>query len=524
MEACFAPVSPGRLPAAPPTVFAATPVSLLIVESSQSGICTSGQASDRESSASITIPVQRSGEASSQPALFPIDGPLKSSPLATDGSSAPQTIASSSRGTGTLLPLTCGPGWDLSLPPVVPVQCQTCRTVFTKARSALWRVKPGMPLSCSHSCRNAKSRLTLTCEGCGTAYTKRRGDVEAAKRAGFTRNFCTKACYRDSQTAAANQRVTILAGEGPSLTAAELVTADTVRTETGRRRYYGSDVAALSDNVNRKRACVVCGTVRKSKAAVCRPCYQEARASTYLDLPCAQCDTDFRIMRAERDKRARKGQERFFCQSACFHQWMREHPSGTCGHCKGPMKLDGRRRRYCSLGCRTAVRDARRLSKVRPCPQCGVEYVPRSSRQMYCDRVCADQAHSERMVGLGNSHYKDGTSYAEWFRQMRPLILERDGDQCRACGTSNRRVPTGRSDAFQWKSLLVIHHLNELPADNGPENLITLCSPCHMRHHKSATTPFTWFESYTEQATRSMTSKWTETVTSLRMKFSSTTA
>lgn len=467
---------------------------------------------------------RQSGETSSQPELSPTVQQSKSSPIQDGGLSAPQTTDCSSPVAATFPPLTSAPGMDYSLPAVVPVQCQSCTTVFDKARSTLWRVKPGTPLYCSQTCRYAAAVVTLTCEGCGTKYTKMRCEVEKARRKGFARSFCTKACFHSAATAAATARVVTLAAQAPSLTAAELVTAETVRTATGRRRYYGSDVAALTDGANRKRPCVVCGTVRKSRSAVCRGCYQKARASTYLTLSCSQCGSEFRSMRAEHDKRVRDGQERFFCGMPCHHQWLREHPSGVCGHCRGPMKLDGKSRRYCSVECRTAARDTRRLSKVRPCPQCGVEYVPKSSRQVYCDRVCADQAHSERMVGAGNSHYKDGTSYAEWFRQMRPLILHRDGSQCRVCSAPDRLVPTGRKDHQQWKSLLAIHHLNELPADNRPENLITLCSPCHMRHHKSTTTPYPWFESYAESATRSMTSRWTATVTSLRMKFSSTTA
>lgn len=128
------------------------------------------------------------------------------------------------------------------------------------------------------------------------------------------------------------------------------------------------------------------------------------------------------------------------------------------------------------------------------------------------------------MVGDGNSHYKDGTSYGKWFREVRPLILERDENICRACEEPDRMVPTGRNDHYLLKSLLVVHHINEQPADNRPENLVAVCQPCHMIHHKSATTPFPWFASYAERATQSMTSKWKATATSLQVKYSSTTA
>jgi YHS domain-containing protein len=423
----------------------------------------------------------------------------------------------------TFPPLTYAPETGSSLPTRVPVKCHHCGTVVMKPRSTVLRVKPGTPMSCSRACHEAAASLTLVCEGCGAQYARLRSEAEKAKRKGLTRSFCTKTCYHAASTKEAQARAVALAPAVP-LSPTTAVTAEVVRADSGRRRYYSAETAALSDGANRLRPCASCGVVRKSKAVLCRACYQAARAATYLTLACTHCQAEFTVMRAEHEKRVRGGQERFFCGPPCHQGWQRAHPSGVCDHCKGPMKIDGAKRRFCSKACRVAVRNAVRAAKSRPCPNCGRLYVPRSSRQQYCDRTCADLAHSKRMVGAGNSRYKDGTSYAEWFRRMRPLILERDGKVCRACRQPNEMVPTGRSDGFRFKSILVVHHINEDPADNRPENLIALCHGCHMRHHKSATTPFPWFASYAVSATRSMTSRWTATVTSLQAKFSSTTA
>ena len=72
------------------------------------------------------------------------------------------------------------------------------------------------------------------------------------------------------------------------------------------------------------------------------------------------------------------------------------------------------------------------------------------------------------MIGKGNSHYKTGTSYANWFRSMRPLILDRDHHQCRVCLSS----PTL---SYLWRgrpvtrSALVIHHIDEDVTNNRPQ-------------------------------------------------------
>lgn len=127
------------------------------------------------------------------------------------------------------------------------------------------------------------------------------------------------------------------------------------------------------------------------------------------------------------------------------------------------------------------------------------------------------------MIGKGNSHFKTGTSYAKWFRSMRPMILERDGRVCAVC----QQAPTTsyvRNGATVKRSGLVVHHINELPWDNRAENLITLCHDCHMTHHKSRVTPFDWFGQAATDRSRSMTSKWKARVTSLREAYSSTTA
>lgn len=347
-------------------------------------------------------------------------------------------------------------------------------------------------------------------------YSKMRSEVEKAKRNGFKRTFCTKACFLATQTA---ERQPV---EQPdrAIPIEELVTSAVTPTSTGRRTYYGPEVAAQSDGKNRVRACVSCGKVRKSKSPTCRECYQAARASTQLTATCSQCSEIFRRMRAEDEKKKRAGQTERFCSQACHGKWMSAHNVRTaCPQC-GTL-FSGRGRKYCTPECRKEARPPKRTKK---CPACATVFEYSSTRQQYCTRKCANEAHSLRMVGAGNSHYKDGTSYAEWFRLMRPLILERDQDQCRACSRPNYLVPTGRMSGQLVKSSLCIHHLNEDPADNRPENLIALCHGCHGIHHKSATTPFPWFATYTESATRSMTSKWTATVTSLQTKYSSTTA
>lgn len=474
----------------------------------------------RESSATTTVPVAPNGGRSSRVVPSQTGHSSKSSPRPAAASSAPPITESTQSIAATFLPLSFGPGKDLSLPTRVPIRCNNCETVFLKARSALWHGTPGIPLYCSKACQYGAAWTTLTCDGCGVGYRKRQCDVDKATRNGLVKNFCQKACWSRVTGEAAHERLSERLAGLTLVPTSAVVTGETIRTETGRRRYYRPELAALSDGKNQWRACATCGKVRKGAAVLCRDCWMKARAETYLTLHCVQCGDEFTRMRAEHEKALRNGQQNFYCSHQCVATALRGDGC-PCLKCGRPTGSKDRGRRYCSKGCRLAVS---RAGKEIPCPQCGREFFPKSSRTVFCDRICANDAHSARMIGAGNSHYKDGTSYADWFRKMRPLILERDGRICRVCEEVDRMVPTGRGDTFQYKSLLVVHHINEQPWDNRPENLITLCQSCHMVHHKSNLTPYPWFESYAVRATSYMTSRWTETATSLRMRYSSTIA
>jgi len=320
----------------------------------------------------------------------------------------------------------------------------------------------------------------------------------------------------DFETAQLSRSPQPLAVVSPAL----LITASTLRTDTGRRRYYDPETLSRSDGSKVTRTCLTCGKVTKNTNGVtCLECYMAARASTYLTLPCDHCGKKFRLMRAEHEKKLRRGQTNRYCSLDCVWESLRS-PGRPCRRCGMPTGSVDPGRRYCSAECRNAAKPPK---KQKPCPQCGVMFEHSSTRQEYCDGKCADAAHSARMVGAGNSHYKDGTSYASWFRLMRPLIRERD-QICRACFQPDKPYPVTRLGKTAPRTSLLVHHIDEQPWNCLPENLILVCKSCHLVHHKSATTPFPWFAIYAESATTSMTSKWLTTATSLQEKFSPITA
>ena len=220
-----------------------------------------------------------------------------------------------------------------------------------------------------------------------------------------------------------------------------------------------------------------------------------------IRIPCENCREPVERNLYEVEKKLSRGQTEIYCGHECRGQTQRRKCE-TCGKPRPDSRSRGAR--FCSNECRPSRKELRPLV----CPQCWKVFQPLSHRTQYCSRVCANRAHSDRMVGEGNSHFKDGTSYALWFKSMRPLILERDTG-CVICGTTHR---------------LVIHHIDHQPPNNHPENLVAICRTHHGQHHKYNTTPWPWLSTYATKASTSMTSRWKEQVASLQNRFSSTTA
>jgi hypothetical protein len=292
--------------------------------------------------------------------------------------------------------------------------------------------------------------------------------------------------------------------------------------DTGRRRYSLTvhDFSALPRS---RKICPLCGATMDRHSKMCQACYFKAR-SDLITLECEACGVSFQRQRFEVEKAQRKGYAHIYCSRECgarvsVHNTPSYQKRKACAQCR--VKPPRRNTKYCSPECRKAARPPK--IKVK-CRTCGAVFESGSIRRQFCSKECANAAHSARMRGRGNSHYKTGTSYAKWFDQMRPLILERDMDRCVVCHAPNKPRWVTWNGQRVARSNLVIHHIDENPANNRADNLMTLCTTCHGTHHKSAQTPWPWFAQYARMASLFMTSRWKDATTSLLTAYSSTTA
>lgn len=176
---------------------------------------------------------------------------------------------------------------------------------------------------------------------------------------------------------------------------------------------------------------------------MCSTCHLREIKTTDTALTCAHCAVSFSLPKGEADKRARR-YGRAYCSRSCAAS-SRAQPKdrGTCAHCG------------------TAL-----LGK---------------DQKIYCGRTCYDASRR------GPDH---DSAYQGQFLHLRTQVLLRDGRQCAMSGATRA---------------LEIHHINHDPADNVPDNLITLSKASHKQYHALPDAPRELWRRVFSQLVRSRT-------------------
>ncbi len=105
-----------------------------------------------------------------------------------------------------------------------------------------------------------------------------------------------------------------------------------------------------------------------------------------------------------------------------------------------------------------------------------------SIRQAYIDHPEYRLKQSENNSGENNAMWRGGRSLdsysVEWNEKLRRSIRERDDHSCQLCGKTKEEEGQNLS----------VHHIDEDKQNNHPDNLISLCTACHMRLNRRGMT------------------------------------
>lgn len=216
---------------------------------------------------------------------------------------------------------------------------------------------------------------------------------------------------------------------------------------------------------------------------------------------CAICGVEFKVGRQRLET-----SKAFTCSKVCLsqlrsrnmlaHRGSGEARYATCPICserfiRKPSQQAKYKNSYCGRECRAVgIRGPKPTlitGRFVPCETCHrkVWRTPATLRpHTYCSFRCMGLDPASRakvkpnMRGPKHFRWNGGSSmtrtpYAPGFTErVKVRIRQRDGYRCRNCGTRPQRL-----------KLLVVHHLDGRKVDHSPSNLVTLCSPCHSRHH-----------------------------------------
>lgn len=135
-----------------------------------------------------------------------------------------------------------------------------------------------------------------------------------------------------------------------------------------------------------------------------------------------------------------------------------------CGKIRSLPPNEARRRKFCSRECRDS---AQRNRVVMICQMCGDQYevaVNLLSKSKFCSKACANRAVG--ISAIGNRYAWRGDNVTRWAFHKRANKLK-PPSPCERCGEPGE----------------LVHHKDENPANNAPDNLERLCRGCHARHH-----------------------------------------
>lgn len=214
--------------------------------------------------------------------------------------------------------------------------------------------------------------------------------------------------------------------------------------------------------------CPTCGRTDFASARGMR-CHHKRthdKSLKWVVVECVWCGSD---TKAQHQNVAEN--ERTFCDNTCKGNWQSENWTGE----KSSLWDGG--------------------SKDLSCANCGAQVKVRPSlsekyNRHFCDRACKTEWQRENQHEVDGWGYSSGADHRDWEGgqqrygkgwndKKKRTVRERDGFVCQACGLSN--------DAHQeeYGRALDVHHVrparefDSAERRNDPDNLITLCIPCH---------------------------------------------
>jgi hypothetical protein len=189
-----------------------------------------------------------------------------------------------------------------------------------------------------------------------------------------------------------------------------------------------------------------------------------------------------------------------FCSKDCHGEWISQNESEKvpviCEWCcdkvlKTPSQRQDRQNHFCSHECHGEWKLDQGSVTVQ-CEVCGTDIVKNKAyaeqtETHFCSTDCQGHWYSENIRGENHPLWKEDvvSTYGPNWNSQRRCALQRDNHECQDCGLSREQ------HYEQYGTDLEVHHITPIRTfedtedANELENLVTLCTECHMSREHS---------------------------------------
>lgn len=198
---------------------------------------------------------------------------------------------------------------------------------------------------------------------------------------------------------------------------------------------------------------------------------------------CQNCGDEFHPHYLTRNMKPQR-----FCSNKCYlHNRWGEPRLNFCPVCGKPAtSTGGKNQIYCSLPCRYIGRKGKKNPKrsnriTKQCAWCGNDVTRPASdfhaEKTFCNYDCMAEWQSEFSQAENHPRWKGGPprSYGIGWKKARQTAMDKAQNLCEKC---KRKKPK------HIHHKLPIRYFDKLKDAHSPENLIALCTACHVSEHR----------------------------------------
>ena len=208
---------------------------------------------------------------------------------------------------------------------------------------------------------------------------------------------------------------------------------------------------------------------RKKPIRYCKQCGKEITSKWGKDFCCSSCAAKYNNEHRDKsiyEKVASKLRKEVHAPKKHTVYVPKEKFCEICGK-----KLEGRKRKYCSLSCRNRSKYLNGGQEM-ICQECGKTFKSGDANRKFCSNECSSKYRNKEFLKKWSNSELILNPNLTLPKVIRNFLFEKAHYKCEECGFEGYNRATNNT-------ILQIHHIDGNSGNNIIENLKVLCPNCH---------------------------------------------